>query len=444
MSAAVPPDERLLTGWGRTSPTRARVHLPRDVTEVVGLVAGLGEVGGIARGLGRSYGDAAQAAGGDVVDMTAMDRVLDFDTDAGTITLEAGASLAEVIRRVLPRGWFPAVVPGTGEVTVGGAIAADVHGKNHHVDGGFCDHVTAFRLVTGAGEVHDVTPAGDPDLFRATAGGMGLTGIVTEATLRLRRVPGGMIDMRRERTRDLRATMRAVRAAEAEHRYCVAWVDLCAPPRAVGRGVVDAGEHAPGEPASARLRPRVPDAVPVGLINRPAVRALNAARWHAGRSRRARVPAEAFFHPLDRIGAWNRVYGPGGLVQHQLVVPEAQAGALEEIVGRLRGSRCPAALAVLKRFGGGRGMLSFPIPGWTLAVDIPARWPGLAALLDDLDERVAAAGGRIYLAKDARLCPDLVPVMYPELERWQAVQRRADPGGVLGSDLGLRLGLVGG
>lgn len=442
--AASPGGERLLTGWGRTAPTRARVHRARDADDVARIVAGLSGPGGIARGLGRSYGDAAQTAGGDVIDVTGLDRVLAFDADAGSITVEAGVSIGALMRRVLPEGWCVGVTPGTAHVTVGGAIAADVHGKNHHVDGGFCDHVTGMRLCTGAGELRRLTPAADADLFGATAGGMGLTGVVTEASLRLLRVPGGLIRTRRVRTRHLDDTLRAVAAAEDRHRYCVAWVDLCAPPAAVGRGVVDCGDHAAGPYRGGHAARRgVPDRIPAGLVRRPALRAFNAARWHAGRPGTGLACAEAFFHPLDTIGDWNRLYGTGGLVQYQFVVPEAAADVLARIVARLRAARCPAALAVLKRLGRGRGMLSFPVPGWTLAVDVPARWPGLAPLLDELDERVAAAGGRVYLAKDARLRPDLLATMYPDLERWRAVQRAADPAGVLRSDLANRLGLVG-
>ena len=436
--------ERMLCGWGRTGATRARVHRPRTADDVALLVRRLAGRGGIARGLGRSYGDAAQAAGGDVIDITAMDRVLAFDADSGSITVEAGISIGAVMETVLPAGWCVAVTPGTADVTVGGAIAADVHGKNHHVDGGFCDHVTSMRLCTGTGEMRDVTHELEPDLFDATAGGMGLTGVVTEAHLRLLRVPGGLIATRRARTRDLAHTMRAVAAAEDDQRYCVAWVDLCAPAGALGRGVVDSGDHAAGRRTPrARSRPHIPAAIPSGLIRRPGIRAFNAARWHAGRSAAGLATPGAFFHPLDRIGGWNRLYGAGGLIQYQFVVPTAAADVVTAVVRHLRAARTPAALAVLKRLGPGRGMLSFPIEGWTLAVDVPARWPGLGDLLDELDEQVAGAGGRVYLAKDARLPPDLVPAMYPDLERWRGVQRRVDPAGVLRSDLATRLGLAG-
>jgi decaprenylphospho-beta-D-ribofuranose 2-oxidase len=437
--------ERLLTGWGRTAPTRARIERPAGEDDVVALVRGLDRPGAIARGLGRCYGDAAQAAGGLVIDTTAMDRVLDFDAEAGAIAVQAGISIGALIRLLLPTGWFVPVTPGTARVTVGGAIAADVHGKNHHVDGGFCDHVTSIRLCTGTGELVDLSARDDPELFRATAGGMGLTGVVVEATLRLVRVPGALIRCERVRTGGLAHTLEAVAAAESRHRYSVAWLDLCAPRAAAGRAVIDSGDHSAGRErpaAAARIRPRVPGAMPAGAIARPSVRAFNTLRWHAGRPGTRLVSTSAFFHPLDRVGGWNRLYGPGGFVQYQFVVPAGAVDTLAAVAGRLASTRCPAALAVLKRLGPGRGMLSFPIPGWTLAVDIPARWPGLGRLLDDLDERVAAAGGRVYLAKDARLRPELVAAMYPELDRWRAAQRRADPRGVLRSDLANRLGLV--
>ncbi len=448
MSVLDQPGERLLTGWGRTSSSRARMCRPDDGGDLHAAVRSL-EPGWIARGLGRSYGDAAQAAGGTVIDMTGLHRVLRFDPATGSITAEGGTSLRALLRLVVPAGWFPGVVPGTADVTIGGAIASDVHGKNHHVDGGFCDHVTELRLCTGAGDLLDVRPDGDSELFRATAGGMGLTGVIVSATLRLRRISSPWIVGERIRTHDLDHTFRAMEDVDGRHRYTVAWLDLTSAGSRLGRAVIDAGDHAPsgavpGAPRSGRIRLAVPFTPPVSVVGSRTVPAFNTLHWSRSPSAARMVsPIDAFFHPLDRLRHWNRLYGPGGFVQHQCVVPLGAEDELRAIAERLSAARCPIALAVLKRLGPGRGMITFPIQGWTLAMDVPAGWPGLGPLLDEIDERVAACGGRVYLTKDARMRPELVPVMYPELDAWRTVQRRVDPMGVVRSDLSRRLALTG-
>ncbi len=444
--AAVAPDttERLLSGWGRTAATRATVRRPRDGEETVAALAAAGHRGTIARGLGRSYGDAAQNAGGTVLDMTALDAVGPVDA-GGEITVGAGASLAGLLTALLPVGWMPPVMPGTRFVTVGGAVAADVHGKNHHRDGSFCDHVTSLRLLTPGGDVVDVTRESDPDLFAATAGGMGLTGVVLAATLRLAPMPTAAIRAEHRRVPDLDRMLALLEEDPA--RYSVAWVDMTAPARARGRGEVILGEHADADAGghAAPGAPRIPTprGLPSGLLSAPLVRLGCAARYRMAPGRRSAVEGVGpFFFPLDGIRDWNRVYGPGGLVQHQFVVPPGRADVLRFALDRVAGSGVPAPLAVLKRLGAGRGMLAFPIEGWTLAVDFPARAHGLARLLDELDDRVAEAGGRVYLAKDSRMRPEMLTSMYPDLTRFSAVRARIDPGARLRSDLARRLELA--
>jgi len=410
--------------------------------------------GVLARGLGRSYGDAAQNAGGAVLDLTGLDEVFRLDSPTGRLAVSAGVSLDAVMRATIPRGWFVPVTPGTRQVTVGGAIAADIHGKNHHVDGSFCAQVERLELCSPEGPV-GISPSSDPELFWATAGGMGLTGVVTEATFSLVPIETSAMSVDTERAADLDDVMARMQEGDHRYRYSVAWIDCMAGGAGLGRSVLTRAHHgrlaelsadAAGDPLAFAPRPAatVPDWWPGGLVNRLSVRAFNEAWFrHAPRMERARLHSVAtFFHPLDGVHGWNRLYGGRGFVQYQFVVPYGEEQTLRQIVTRLGKSGCPSFLAVLKRFGPSNpGPLSFPIPGWTLAVDLPVGPAELAILLDDLDEMVANAGGRVYLAKDARLRPELLATMYPRLDEWRQVQSRVDPEGVLRSDLARRLEL---
>ncbi|MYS92428.1 MULTISPECIES: FAD-binding oxidoreductase [Streptomyces] len=445
-------DHTTVTGWGRTAPTAARLIRPRTYEEAAAAVRDCGARGGIPRGLGRAYGDAAQNAGGSVLDMTGLDRVHAIDADGGTVLCDAGVSLHRLMEVLLPLGWFVPVTPGTRYVTVGGAIGADIHGKNHHVSGSFARHVLALELLTADGEIRTVIP-GTP-LFDATAGGMGLTGVILTATIRLQPVQTSLMSVDTERAADLDDLMARLAATDQRYRYSVAWVDLLARGAATGRAVLTRGDHAPLDALPARLRrdplsfrtPRLPSAavLPEGLLSRTTVGLFNELWYHkAPRSRSGQLQRiSAFFHPLDGVPHWNRVYGRSGFVQYQFVVGYGQEDALRRIVRRISERRCPSFLAVLKRFGeSDPGWLSFPVPGWTLALDIPAGLPGLGAFLDELDEEVATAGGRVYLAKDARLRPELLAVMYPRLDDFRALRAELDPHGVFTSDLSRRLSL---
>ena len=447
----------LLSGWGRTAPTLATLHRPADADEVAAILGHRGARGAIARGLGRSYGDAAQNAGGKVLSLTGLRGVRSFDVSSGVIAVGAGLSIAELVRLTLPFGWFPPVLPGTSQVTVGGAIAADVHGKNHHREGSFCDHVRAFELVTPDGVRRTVTPEGEPHAFAATAGGMGLTGAVVEATIRLIPAQTDRVRVDTERARDLDDVLDRMERGDEGYRYSVAWIDCLAVGRALGRSVLMRGDHATREELPSAERdatpgfapPRVlsaPRGIPSGVLSPAAVRAFNEVYFRrAPRLERGRLePLHTFFNPLDGVRDWNRLYGPRGLLQYQLVVPFGAEAALRTVLERLSGERRPAFLAVLKRFGAARGLLSFPMPGWTLAVDLPAGRVELAPFLDELDEIVAGAGGRVYLAKDSRLRPELLARMYPQLEAWRERRARLDPEGALRSDLARRLDLVSG
>ncbi|MEA2290832.1 MAG: decaprenylphospho-beta-D-ribofuranose 2-oxidase [Solirubrobacteraceae bacterium] len=376
--------------------------------------------------------------------MTALDGVRAFDREAGLVTVEAGVSIAGLVRHTLPHGWFPAVVPGTRWVTVGGALAADVHGKNHHVDGGFAEHTLAFELVTPDGERREVTPHGDPEAWQATVGGMGLTGVVTAATLRLIAVRSPVVREELSRAADLDELLARMSRDDQRHRYSVAWVD-CATAR--GRGLLMHGDHAaePGPaPALAPPRLRAPRWAPGALLGRATVRAFDAV-WFQLKPRVRRsdlVPLASFFWPLDGVQGWNRLYGARGLVQYQCVVPPGAEDVLRAMLDRSRAAGIASTLAVLKRLGPGTAPLSFPMAGWTLALDLPAGARGLAALLDGFDELVAGAGGRVYLAKDARMRANTLRAMYPALDRWRAARASLDPRGVMRSDLSRRLELA--
>ncbi|WP_328879775.1 FAD-binding oxidoreductase [Streptomyces sp. NBC_00299] len=444
-----------VTGWGRTAPTTARLIRPRTYEEAAAAVRGCGARGGIPRGLGRAYGDAAQNAGGAVFDMTGLDRIHAIDADGGVVACDAGVSLHRLMEVLLPLGWFVPVTPGTRYVTVGGAIGADIHGKNHHVSGAFSRHVLSLELLTADGEIRTVR-RGTP-LFDATTGGMGLTGVILTATLQLQPVQTSLMSVDTERARDLDDLMARLAATDDHYRYSVAWIDLLARGAATGRAVLTRGDHAPLEAVRERTRawrdplafrpsrlPAAPAFLPEGLLNRRTVGWFNEL-WYrkAPRARTGELQRlSAFFHPLDGVPHWNRIYGRGGFVQYQFVVGHGQEETLRRIVRRISEHRCPSFLAVLKRFGeADPGWLSFPAPGWTLALDIPAGLPGLCTLLDALDEEVAAAGGRVYLAKDSRLRPELLAAMYPRLNAFRALRAEVDPHGVFVSDLARRLSL---
>ncbi|KOU62834.1 decaprenylphosphoryl-beta-D-ribose oxidase [Streptomyces sp. MMG1533] len=451
----MPADIDSVTGWGRTAPTSALLIRPRTYEEAVAAVRDCGARGGIPRGLGRAYGDAAQNAGGSVLDMTGLDRIHAIDAAEGIVLCDAGVSLHRLMEVLLPLGWFVPVTPGTRHVTVGGAIGADIHGKNHHVSGSFSRHVLSLELLTADGEIRTV--GRDTPLFDATTGGMGLTGVILTATIRLQPVETSLMSVDTERARDLDDLMARLTATDHHYRYSVAWIDLLARGSATGRAVLTRGDHAPLEALPQRTRarkdplafrtsqlPAAPAFLPEGLLSRTTVGLFNEF-WYrkAPRARTGELQRiSAFFHPLDGVPHWNRIYGRGGFVQYQFVVGYGQEDAVRRIVRRISQRRCPSFLAVLKRFGDADpGWLSFPVPGWTLALDIPAHLPGLGAFLDELDEEVAAADGRVYLAKDSRLRPELLAAMYPRLADFRALRAESDPRGVFVSDLARRLNL---
>ena len=435
-------------------PTAADVRTPTTRDELAKGVLDAGPRGVIARGLGRAYGDAAQNAGGVVVDATgASDEAFPDPGDGGIVTVLAGTSLEALMQAYVPRGFFLPVSPGTRFVTVGGAVASDVHGKNHHSDGSFINHVRSMRLALPDGSVVEVTPS-DP-LFWATGGGMGLTGVVVDATIVLRRIESSAVAVDTDRVPDLDAALALMSEGDAGYHYSAAWIDLMATGRHMGRCVLYRGDFAPRDalPAKRRADPyafsmhtlATAPPSPPGLLNHLSLRLFNECIFRsAPRQRRGELQTiTRFFHPLDIVNQWNRLYGPSGFIQWQPVVPFGAESTVQHIVEALSTSGTASFLSVLKRFGpGNSGHLSFPMPGWTLSLDLPvSHGPALGELLDELDDKVAEVGGRVYFAKDSRMRPDLVPVMYPRLEEWRAVCASVDPDGVMQSDLNRRLHL---
>jgi decaprenylphospho-beta-D-ribofuranose 2-oxidase len=451
------PATTSLRGFGRTAPTVAEVHAVRSVEDVAAAVAAAGPRGVIARGLGSSYGDPAQNAGGVVLDMTALARVHSIDADSGVAVVDAGVSLDTLMRAALPFGLWVPVLPGTRQVTIGGAIGADVHGKNHHTKGSFGNHVLAMDLVTADGRVHELTPDGpESELFWATVGGMGLTGVIVRASVQLHRTESAYFLVDTDRTADLDELMALLTdGSDDTYGYSAAWFDTTTTGAALGRAVLTRGSLATLDqlPAKQRREPlkfdapqllSVPDVFPNGLVNRYTLRAFSEA-WYRKAPKRQRGAVQnisTFYQVLDLFGHWNRVYGSRGFVQYQFVVPFGEEPTFRRVVEKIAHSPYCSGLNVLKRFGEGNAApLSFPVPGWTITVDIPVS-RGLDHFCNELDELVLAAGGRHYLAKESRASAETIRRGYPRLDEWRKVRDAVDPNRVFVSDLARRLELA--
>jgi len=448
---SAPTTKALVTGWGGTPRSLGEIHLVHDEDQVAQAIREAGRRGVLARGAGRAYGDAAMNAGGALLDLSNVDHLR---TEGDRITVGAGAVLNDVIDVLLAQGLFVPVSPGTSFVTFGGLIAADVHGKNHHRSGSWGHHVESLRIVDGLGIPRTLTPDGeDAEHFWATVGGMGLTGVVTELTFRAIPVSSPSMSVTTTPYDALEDVMYGLRQADETSTYSVAWIDSVGASGRLGRGIVSTGEHASDEHASdehprgsmtTRQRISVPVTPPLNLLGRASISLFNEIWMRiSGRPRIAQTqPLRSFFYPLDGVGHWNRLYGPAGFVQYQVVVPDHAAEVIGVILSRLKQVGSPSFLSVLKRFGSGNpGPLSFPEPGWTLALDLPAGNPALGAALDALDGIVLEAGGRHYLAKDARASAEAIRRGYPRLADWERVRSRMDPGRVFASDLARRLRL---
>lgn len=464
----------VVSGWGRVPNSRSQIHdlSPEEAASTL-LEAktnftsvhqpSIPHRGMLPRGRGRSYGDAALNSGGHLLRLRDPGpKGIALDIERGIAVVEAGVTLDSLLSVSVAQGWFLPVSPGTRQVTVGGAIAAHVHGKNHHRDGSFGAHVDWIDLLLANGDQIRLTEHSDPDLWWATVGGMGLTGLILAAQVRMIPISTSRCRVDTDRVANLDDLMELMVTGDHHYRYSVAWVDLLARGTSLGRGVLTRGDHAEPEdlgPRAIGLRTRaaqdllayrptraisVPRRTP-HLLNRWAVQAFNQAYFRsAPRHKVGEITSMgSFFHPLDAIANWNRLYGRHGFFQYQFVVPFGQEDALRRAVELVSGHGAASFLAVLKRFGSGdAAMLGFPIPGWTLTMDLPAQADGLSHLINDLDDLVIGAGGRIYLAKDAVSKPEVITAGYPELARWREIRERVDPEQIWISDLARRLGLL--
>jgi decaprenylphospho-beta-D-ribofuranose 2-oxidase len=448
-------ETRTLHGWGRTAPTVATVITPRTPEEVAAAVKAAGRRGIIARGLGRSYGDPAQNAGGTVLDMTGLARIHSIDADSGVVDLDGGVSLDALMRRALPFGLWVPVLPGTRQVTIGGAIAADIHGKAHHVVGSFGNHVEAMTIVLADGSIRELTPEGrEAELFWATVGGMGLTGVIVRARLKLHHVETAYFKVDTEQIDNLADLMERQTRDDEKYAESVSWFDAVTTGEHFGRGLLTRANHATLADLTPNQRRNplkfdapqlltVPDVFPPGMLNRVTGKLFSELWYRKSPTKLGAIQnITQFLHPLDIAGEWNRGYGPHGFLQYQFVVPLERGDVIRTVLERMTEAGQVSALNVLKRFGeGNRAPLSFPKPGWTLCVDIPIG-PGLNELCEELDRIVLDAGGRHYLAKESRTTPEAIRRGYPRLDEWRKVRAAVDPAGVFASDLARRLELL--
>jgi len=432
---------------------RCAIYRVGRVSDNAELVVSSHETSLLPRGAGKAYGDCALNEGRGVLLQEGLDRLIAFDPGTRELVCEAGVTLQRIIEVFMPKGFFLAVTPGTCLVTLGGCIAADVHGKNHHCGGSFYESVVWFDLLTAGGEVQRCSRDQNERLFNATLGGLGLTGIILRACIRLQPIESRFVSVQYKQAGGLDELLDLLARGD-ESTYSVAWIDCLARGRKFGRGVVMLGEHAgiealplarQSEPFLGRSPRRlsVPCHAPSRLLNPLTVGAFNRLYYWLHKTRCAVEDFNTFFYPLDAMRNWSRLYGRGGFVQHQSLIPSAAgAGPIKALLEKVVGSRRASFLAVLKRMGPGNdGLLSFPRDGLTLALDLGRPDASLLALTDEMDRITADAGGRVYLAKNASLAPDLLEQMYPRLDEFKALREEIDPKGRFDSSLSRRLGL---
>lgn len=436
------------SGWGLTLRSVSNEFEPRSIDELQDFVSKpQAPRGVIAHGLRRSYGDSSLNVGGTTIDTEFLSD-LSFHEDSQSVTAGAGVSIRALEVASLARGVFPPVVPGTGFVSIGGAIAADIHGKSHHSTGSFSSCVKRIQLLYSDGDIRDVYPEGPTsEHFWATVGGLGLTGLILEADLQLIPMKTPSVLVEETRVQNLDEMLSLLSVSDKDFQHTVAWIDLSGDFR--GRGVVGKGNYVTTESSKVQSPPKIKEGLSlpfpkvggISFINKYTVRAFNE-MWFRKPLTNGVSTIDSFMHPLDKLQNWNRIYGGRGFLQYQFVVPEGNEDFLAHVLQVMKGLGAASFLGVLKRFGkGSRGHLSFPTPGWTLALDIPAQIDNLEQALNSLDSQLCARGGRIYLIKDARLKADFVPLMYPRLEEWRSIRNNMDPNGTWQSDQSRRLKL---
>ena len=460
--------EKSLYGWGRTAPTTAHVVSTEDVDVIKKAVAQVADDnstkpghlrrGVIARGMGRSYGDPAQNGGGLVIDMQPLNKIHSIDPESAIVDVDGGVTLDQLMKAAIPYGLWVPVLPGTRQVTIGGAIGPDIPGKNHHSAGSFGNHVVSMELLVADGRVLHLEPEGEnSELFWATVGGMGLTGIILRAKIRMTKTETAYFVADTDRTDNLEETVAFHSdGSEKNYTYSSAWFDVISPEPKLGRSTISRGSLATLAQLE-ELAPKlakdplkfnapqlmtVPDIFPSWTMNKLTLMAIGEAYYAMGAPAYNKVKnLTQFYQPLDLIGEWNRGYGSKGFLQYQFVVPTDAVEPFKEIIRDMQRSGHYSALNVFKLFGpGNKAPLSYPMPGWNVCVDFPIR-PGLGAFLDDLDRRVLEFGGRLYLAKESRTSPETFHKMYPGMEGWLKTRNDIDPTGVFASDMSRRLEL---
>jgi FAD/FMN-containing dehydrogenase len=432
---------RTISGWGNYPKQVAQVLTPSSCSALQSQTQTQSSL--IARGMGRSYGDSANAPV--VLQTTYCDHFIEFDTNTGLLTAEAGITLRDLLRVIVPNGWFLSVTPGTSYVTLGGAIASDVHGKNHHVAGTFGQHVKSMTLLLGTGEVVTASPTERADLFHATCGGMGLTGLVLNATIQLIPIQSAFITQKTVKADCLEAACEAFEA-HSTSTYSVAWIDCLAKGKELGRSVLMVGEHANSGGMDLTINDpiAVPIHTPAALLNSMTMKAFNTVYWAKAKDHNIQtVPLMPYFYPLDAIGGWNKLYGKAGFVQHQFVLPKTDGVAnMRKVLTQIAQSGQGSFLAVLKQFGAiNDNLLSFPIEGYTLALDFKMT-PSTISMLHKLDDIVADMGGRVYLAKDAVMREVSFKTTYPNWEQFESVRQKYGAIGKFASAQSKRLGLA--
>jgi decaprenylphospho-beta-D-ribofuranose 2-oxidase len=435
--------ETRLTGWGRLRSASVVACSPQSEQDLVAALAQHAPHGIIPFGNGRSYGDQALNDGGRTLLTRRLNRILTFDRQSSELVCEAGTTLADLNRRFVPEGYVPPVSPGTGYVTVGGAVANDVHGKNHDKHGGFSHHVRWLDLVLANGDTVRIGPDNHPDWYAATVGGAGLTGVIVRVCLQMMPVPSNAVLMREEPIAHIDGLIERLESLRNTATFLVAWIDALAAGSRLGRGILESAEFSPEgvtQPVPRRLG--MPIDLPGFVLNPLAIKVFNELYFHRlpRRGRDRLVAIERFLYPLDAIDNWNRMYGRRGFFQFQCVLPDAAAGpGLRKLLTAIARHRAASFLAVLKTLGGWEGgMLSFPIRGYTLALDLPNR-DGVRALLAELEATTLDHGGRVYLAKDATLSASGFQRMYPRLDQFLEVLEAVDPERTMRSDMARRL-----
>ena len=439
--------ERQLSGWGGSIKSQTTLIKLESMPSFNLIRCSQGV---IARGLGRSYGDSAAITGGITLDTCNLKEIA-IDTTNGIAVVSSGVTYLELERESLKVGYFPYVVPGTANITVGGAIASDIHGKSHQSVGSISRHLLEIKILTADGNERIIHPHGESsDLFWATIGGMGLTGLILNATIKLKKVKNVYINVCEVRAKNLKTLLSTLLEFNKSYLYTVAWIDLSG--RFDGRGIVSGGNHSDtfqvkkgqtSERFSAiqNIVVRIPFRLRFGVINNFTTYIFNRI-WLYKPLKKGNQHIQKFMHPLDGIQNWNELYGDRGFVQYQFVIPFEKEEVLFTILEKLRESKCCSPLSVLKSFGEkSRGFLSFPISGWTLSLDLPAGRPKLSEVLREIDQIILEAGGRIYLTKDSRMNSSHLPAMYPDLGRWKEVKAKYDPHNYWQSDQGKRLKL---